>query len=262
MNLQDFFDKDAGISRFDSDEFKEILNFTKELPENYPTDYKGMASDVLSGKNLVSELVNLSTFGEAALYESLFNGKQAYKGIPCAGRNGNILAMPIQLAMNTSCENKDAAWSFMRTLLTEEFQSEITDQFPTNMKVFDAFAQEAMREPTEDDIVKFVYYSVNGNIWRDPTEHEWTAAGKQPKMVAYYVDAMFMPLNTINCYELSENGYETLTRMIDGIDKSISYDVTIITIIAEETGSFFSGQKTVDQVCDAIQSRVNIYVNE
>jgi ABC-type glycerol-3-phosphate transport system substrate-binding protein len=221
-----------------------------------------MASDVLSERYLVSELVNMSTFGEAALYESLFNGKQAYKGIPCDGRNGNILSMQIQLAMNAGCENKDAAWSFMRTLLTEEYQSEIIDQFPTNMKVFDDFAKEAMREPTEDDIVKYVYYSVNGNIWRDPTEHEWTAVGKKPKTVSYYVDAMFMPLNTINCYELSENGYESFTKMLNGIDKSVSFDMTIITIIAEETGAFFSGQKTVDQVCQAIQSRVNIYVNE
>jgi hypothetical protein len=33
-------------------------------------------------------------------------------------------------------------------------------------------------------------------------------------------------------------------------------------IVDMQTGSFFSGQKTIDQVCDAIQSRVNIYVNE
>jgi ABC-type glycerol-3-phosphate transport system substrate-binding protein len=194
LNLQDFFDKDAGISRFDSDEFKAILNFTKDLPEDYPSGYKGIADDIESGNYLVSEFVNIATFGEVALYESLFEGKQAYKGIPCEGRNGNILAMPLQLAMNEACGNKDAAWSFMRTLLTEEFQSGIEDQFPTNMKAFDALAEEATREPEEDDAVKFVYYSVNGNIWRDPAEHEWALPGKKPKTVSYFVDAMFMPL--------------------------------------------------------------------
>jgi hypothetical protein len=56
--------------------------------------------------------------------------------------------------------------------------------------------------------------------------------------------------------------YESFTEMLNGVDKSLGADITIITTIADETGAFFSGQKTVDQVCDAIQSRVNIYVNE
>ncbi|MDR2420915.1 MAG: hypothetical protein LBD49_02265, partial [Oscillospiraceae bacterium] len=102
----------------------------------------------------------------------------------------------------------------------------------------------------------------NGNIWRDPTEHEWTLPGKKPKTVSYFVDEMFMPIDTVNCYALSRDGYEAFTDMVSGIDKGLGYDITIITIISEETGAFFSGQKTADQVCDAIQSRVGIYVSE
>ena len=40
-----------------------------------------------------------------------------------------------------------------------------------------------------------------------------------------------------------------------------NYDV-IISIIEEEAGTFFNGQKTADAVADIIQSRAQNYINE
>ena len=39
-------------------------------------------------------------------------------------------------------------------------------------------------------------------------------------------------------------------------------DDQVLSIIAEEAGAYFDGQKSVDDVAGVIQSRANIYMNE
>ena len=41
-----------------------------------------------------------------------------------------------------------------------------------------------------------------------------------------------------------------------------TYDSKISEIIDEESGAFFSGQKSAEEVADIIQSRVTTYINE
>jgi ABC-type glycerol-3-phosphate transport system substrate-binding protein len=206
--------------------------------------------------------VSIASFADVALYEALFNGRPAYKGIPSNGVTGNIIGLTSQLAMNAKCMYKDAAWSFMRRVLTEEYQNAVSDKLPTNIKAYKTFAEEAMRTPEYDENVNFVYYSVNGNIWRDPDAHVWTDTSTQPKTVYYFVDEVFSPITNVRCYALTKEGYDSFSEMLESVSKTMRYDTAIVTIIAEEIGSFFAGQKSVDEICDTIQSRAMLYVNE
>jgi hypothetical protein len=46
------------------------------------------------------------------------------------------------------------------------------------------------------------------------------------------------------------------------VDHRQTYDNEIDQIISEETGAFFSGQKSAKDVAGIIQNRVSTYVNE
>ena len=49
---------------------------------------------------------------------------------------------------------------------------------------------------------------------------------------------------------------------IKSLDSLCTYNEELSNIITEETESYFSGQKSVDEVVDIIQSRAKIYVSE
>ena len=55
---------------------------------------------------------------------------------------------------------------------------------------------------------------------------------------------------------------DKLLNFIFSIDKCYYNDEDIITIINEEMPSFFTGQKSAQDVAKVIQSRAQIYVNE
>ena len=58
---------------------------------------------------------------------------------------------------------------------------------------------------------------------------------------------------------------ETLDKYkntINRISKMQSEDVSLKNIIKEEVGAYFAGDKSVDEVCEIIQNRASIYIQE
>ena len=49
---------------------------------------------------------------------------------------------------------------------------------------------------------------------------------------------------------------------INRISKMQSEDVSLKNIIKEEVGAYFAGDKSVDEVCEIIQNRASIYIQE
>jgi ABC-type glycerol-3-phosphate transport system substrate-binding protein len=60
----------------------------------------------------------------------------------------------------------------------------------------------------------------------------------------------------------SQADVDTYTELIDSTTKIGGYNQSIMDIIVEESKSYFTGDKTVDEVADVIQNRVKTYVNE
>jgi ABC-type glycerol-3-phosphate transport system substrate-binding protein len=262
LSIQDYYSKDDGVVNFSSPEFKALLEYAKSLPKDFPSTYRGIADEIESKKYLVSQMVPLASFSDVMLYTSMYGGKPAYKGLPSDNGGGNFIMLSAQYAVNSLSENKDGAWQFLQRITDERYQETIIDQFPSNKKLFDKRAQLAMQEPEEDTSVNYVYYSVNGNVWYDPTPHPWTISARQPASVAYFVDERFMPLNTVNCYTLTSEEYAVFERALNTIDKTVSFDQVVINVITEESAPYFEGQKSLDDVCDVIQSRLKLYVTE
>ena len=57
-------------------------------------------------------------------------------------------------------------------------------------------------------------------------------------------------------------GANELAQLLAGITGGRGTDDKIVTIIDEESGAFFSGQKSADEVADIIENKVQLYLDE
>ena len=67
---------------------------------------------------------------------------------------------------------------------------------------------------------------------------------------------------TIEIFASTQEEIDQLMAVIDAAKPTSSSDSQIMQIITEEVEPYFAGQKTVDDVANVIQSRVQIYISE
>ncbi|MFB0919679.1 MAG: hypothetical protein QMB62_02165, partial [Oscillospiraceae bacterium] len=123
------------------------------------------------------------------------------------------------------------------TLLTEEYQDNLSWGYPISQKAFDKKLADAMKqEYTTDE---------NGN--KVPVSRGGMSMGDGIQ---------------VDFYALTQEEADQIKALVNSVDHTAVYDQSLTDIITEESAYFFSGEKTVDQVADIIQSRMTIYVNE
>ena len=141
------------------------------------------------------------------------------------------------LAITAACKNVDAAWSFVRNWLTEDYQTkDYMYEFPTNRHAFETMAERAMtQEYTEDP-----------------------ETGEQiPVMDTYWFED-----GEVQVGPLTQEEYDAFMRLYESCNSIYSYDEAILNIIKEEIEPFFDGQKTAEETARLIQNRVSLYVAE
>ena len=242
LNMDDYMDWSTGECHFDSEEFKNLLEFAKSFPsdEQMQSDMENSewidpAVLIREGRQLFS-MFSASDFSDIQYDKHNFGGKITFKGIPCADKKGNIAFFRGGLAMTTSCKNKDGAWQFMRSLLSDEAQK---DQwyFPITQKAFDAKLAEAMKqEYTTDENGNQIPVSTGGMSYGDG--------------------------EMIELYALTQEEADQLLDVINSVTKVMVNDTGATDIITEEAAAFFAGEKDAAQTAGIIQSRMNIYINE
>lgn len=228
MRWEQFADEAEGTCSFDSEGFVELLNWAAEIPEESgvhgPMDFRNE-----------EVLLNRLTFGSFSDFniklDKLFHTETTFIGFPDTEKTGGLIEETgVVLAMSARCEEKEAAWEFIRYYLTDEYQvdklSTVSGLFPVKISSLEVMAEKAMNPMwgMED------YYYLNG------------------KEVA-----------------VAPPTQETVDRWIKYM-RSIEYadtlDNEIYNIIIEETGALFAGQKSAEAVADIIQNRVGIYLAE
>lgn len=239
MYMNDFVDWQAQTCNFDSPEFIKLLQFCAGFDQtfDYSEDtYESEVSRIQSGKQLL-EITTETDFQSFQMYEAMFGGQITYKGFPCEHGVGNVAFTDSGLAMTTACKDKESAWSFMRTLLTEEYQ-ESGDlwTFPINQAAFDKKLADAMTKDT--------YTDENGNEV-EVSKGSWG-----------WDDL------TVDMYAVTEEQAARIKALIDSIDGVLIIDTNISDIIRDEGAAYFAGTKTAEEAAQDIQSRVSIYVSE
>lgn len=240
MNISDYVDWSTGECTFDGQDFKDILEICNR-GTNEETDY---SEDSPSEPSLIKEGKVLLTNGgsldmeSVELYEAMFNGDITFIGYPNKDKDGSYFSFDNQLGIYSKSKNKDAAWEFLKTFLTKEYQGNRNNLYsnPTRQDAFDMLVKsKTATEKYTDELGNEVEPLETGWGWDDLNVDIGPLTDKQAQM---YID------------------------LVNNTDKTGEYNNEIGNIITEEAKAYFSGQKSLDETADVIQNRVKTYVNE
>lgn len=249
IDLENYVDWSTGKCNFDSDDFKALLEFSKQFAsEDELADYETSEEDsaqarIAQGKQML-QTVSVGMFYEDGS-RNVFGGDSTYIGFPnAAGDCGSILMGYDIYGITSACADKDGAWQFLSMILSEDYQLNM-DSFPVNKAAFDTLLEEAQEIKYERD--------ANGNYKLDENGE------RIREVIGAYTDGT----NTYDIYSgISKEYAEDIKALVASTTKVPDFDQSVIDIVTEEAQAYFAGQKSLDEVARLIQSKANIYVNE
>ena len=244
-NLDHFVDWDAGTASFDSPEFRAILEFCNTFPaqargqgEEYVSPYTWVAR----GEQMLLP-VSLGDLTSIQIYRALFGGDAAFVGYPGEGGSGVSFGVDGGMAMLTSCKDKDGAWSFLRQMLLAE-GDRFTFGFPVNRVNF----EQAVRESMEITYVK----DENG----DPI------IGPDGEPLLEGTAFVMLDTQPVMLKPPTQEDYEQVMALYERAESIAGRDENIWNIVQDGVGGYFAGDRTAEDAARAIQSRVELYLNE
>ena len=115
----------------------------------------GPAKEIQEVKNAFAAYDQIETIAPYSLDDLLYNdfyfgGDATYIGYPTSSGVGSMMMLSSGFAMSSKCRDKDAAWAFLRTILSEEYQEDIWGM-PINKNAFDKKLKEAMTVEYQKD---------------------------------------------------------------------------------------------------------------
>lgn len=249
IDLGAYVDWAQGVCRFEGDEFKALLSFAAQFPSNEEIESNADKAQSIGAPELIAQgqqmltMVSLYTFNETST-DNPFKTEATYIGFPnLTGKSGSAISATESYAMTSACANKETAWEFLRTFLTEEYQRG-GYYFPTNKTAYAARRDEAMKIEYETDDFGHILLDENGE--------------RKRKIIGYKYDGSSMS----EIYSgISAERAEAIDALIATADTLAQQD-PIIDIALTEAQAYFAGQKSADEVARLIQSKANIYINE
>lgn len=242
MTVKDYVDFESGTCSFDSDTFKNLLQFANEFQSEIKDDTVNDNDGEAGIRNNTQAVMDqaISSFSD---YNQIITGyvgeATAFMGYPGSGKSGPAISVETQVAMSASSKNKDACWQFMKSLIGEDDSSSTYEySFPVNIKRLEKQGQDATQPE----------YYLDENGQRQVVDQRMSVGDTEIK---------------IN--PLTQDQVDTWENLLKSLDTTIYYDASdssIYSIVSEEAGAYFAGQKSVDDVADTIQRRVRIYINE
>lgn len=154
--------------------------------------------------------------------------------IPMNGQCSNVFWAKTLLGITTSSENTERAQNFIKTALSTEVQIDIENGFPVTQKaILDSYADQWKLYKDND------YVSGQGGTV-DPDGNEVVLLIRIP----------------------DEAEVNELLQWITSMDTAYVEDKTFENIIYEEGTSYLSGEKSLEETMNSIETRLGIYLAE
>lgn len=229
---------------FTDGNFAKILEIAKsfptseELERSYAEpDYKLEEQKVYEGDLVFYQnyVVGTDTYETASV---LFANGMNTTGYPTVdGTSIGVMATSNLFAISSNAEHKEACWQFLKML----FEATETDDYHMGL-------------PVDND-------KLDAYLEESSTPQYWTDENGVQQEIKHVINVGNM---TIECATLTKEQAAQIKDMTNHTSVLIpnSYTDDIYLIVQEEAGAYFQGQKTAEDVCDVIQSRVNIMMNE
>ena len=251
-NLSSFIDWDTGACSFDSQDFKDLLAFANSFPATFDwnnfdwNSYLGDQKSMLNGGQLLMD-TTLASLSDYLNQLVMFNNEPVdFVGYPTQSGNSSTFGLSEGLAITKACADKDGAWSFVRQLFTEDYQTANGSYgFPVNKAAFDKQVKDMMTVSYQTD--------AEGNTVKDENGKPLV----QPK-VQYWIDET----HTVTIDTMSQEQYDNFMALYRSVKTVSSANTDVSKIISDEAAAYFAGEKTLDETASMIQNRVNLYVQE
>ncbi|MCI8307114.1 MAG: extracellular solute-binding protein [Lachnospiraceae bacterium] len=239
--IDDYIDWENGTVGFDSDEFREMAGFLGKFSSNYEEwyDYGEVNKQIHEGKILINNTMISSELDDLSMNMALFDNDIRFIGYPSTDKKkACVIPLSSSLAITSSSKEKDAAWDFVKSVITDYSDNEIQyfdTGIPSGKKQFDKLAKRltATEKYTEED----------GTVVKP-----------------------FKGTGSMNGFEYSVGMYsEDVIQLIRELIKSsvIKTDNSGVLLIVESgLNDYFEGRKTLDELISVLQDRVGKYVNE
>lgn len=252
-NIEFFMDYENGKCNFNSDEFKQILDFVNRFPKEGDWNDPGRKSTL---KQLQDDelLLNHVSFHSVVDYQAngLMCGESSnYIGFPTVdGRFGSkILIENGAYAISSKSNNKDGAWSFIEDFLINDIGTGTDihssfDGFSTQKWVLNQMFEEAMTDDVVTDLNGEPVLNEDGTVKIQPKK-TWRHENWNPEI-----------------YAANQEQIDDLKEIISQSSVSMDQRNEVIDIVVEEVSPYFEGQKSMDEVISIIQSRIQIYISE
>lgn len=242
-----FVDWKDGICRFDSKEFRTLIEICGNMPENTAQSGYTINRNLLDQRQMLMR-TSVTGFTFPARAEMLLGGEISYIGYPNTyGEVGSSFVLAENVAMCSACHDKDGAWAFLRMMLLPQGEDGVSlNSFPINKADFESMAENAM----ELDYLM----DKEGNYLLDENDEKIPNSS----LMVQIDDSLSMEINSL----LTQTEYDKIISLYNAIDSFNYVDSDLSTIVIEETGAYFAGDRALDKTMELIQNRASLYMNE
>lgn len=224
----DFVDLKTNTCDFNNDSFKKILEMANTFPEEIDyNDYNDW--DLIDKGNVFVTMIYLSDLDSITIYDKLFKDKANIIGFPTNTGCGHSIAFNNYYSICSKSNNKEGAWEFIKSLFSD-------DQFE-NLRYANGFP-----------IKKKQFEMVMNNIINSEGGGGAVSMGN---------GSMTIELSTPD-----KAAVERVRKIIEKANSMVVYDEKLFEIVFEEAEPYFKGSKSLDDTCDSIQKRINLYLSE
>ncbi|MCM1027619.1 MAG: extracellular solute-binding protein [Roseburia sp.] len=243
-----FIDWEAGKCSFQSDRFKNVLEFVKRFPDEAALNSASTAARLESGEVLLAA-ASVYRFDSLQLYEEAFHGEAACVGFPTAdGSVGCALYTNNALAIAANSAHKEGAWSFIEGFLADKAENGDSDDFVTNRTRLEKNVASALA-------AEYAVYD-DGTLVVDKEGNH---------IVTNYVGSTitFADGWTFVSHPPTEEEVQKVFSLIGkAVRRPDRESDILLNIINEEADAFYQDQKSADEVADLIQNRIQLYLDE
>lgn len=234
--MDDFIDWEKGACYFDGKEFHHLLDFISKDYKRYEyvPSGNGFVRDILDNKVTIL-FGNIFCVGDYLTQRQLYGEDLVFLGMPTDSGSGTALfAVGARIAVSSKTKNKAAAWNFLKYYCEKDMPNR--SYFPIMTQKFESqlrLSQDVMTMSDE-----------SGNTVEKP--------------LAFYFDGVQNHM----IYKATKKECDDLVSLVQSADRKFEYHPEIMKIIQEEVGSLMSGDKSIEDVSEVIQNRVELYLKE
>ena len=239
--MSDQFFTEEGDVDYDNETLRALADYTDEYvfpPVVVVTEEDYMMvwgnSDHLIDDGAV--FINSCTFDMYLANLGNHAGESSILGIPSIDGRGPMLTVSGSVAISAQTAEADACWRFVETLLSPEIQgyyAQASKGCPICTEAYETFGRAMIDEYNRALSDRSLYFSPDA-------------------MVLYGAHMTELDYSVVD-------DYEAMIRSCSSISQT---DTAVTVIVREEMPAYFSGQKTIEEVIDIMENRVQTFLNE